>query len=162
MGVRVPLGVLFSSLLVIPNNKSYLYPMKKIYLIISLLLMSIVMNSQTKQRESYYQKIFAEAINGETEVILSDRARVDILTDEYAIEVDFAYKWAESIGQSLYYAEMTGKRAGVLLIINGDKDTAQINRLMKIAVKYNITVWLMDYSDEDKYCEVLVTTKYEY
>ena len=33
---------------------------------------------------------------------------MDCLTDECIIEVDFSNKWARSIGQSLYYAHITG------------------------------------------------------
>ena len=35
---------------------------------------------------------------------------MDYLTDKYVIEVDFSNKWAGSIGQSLYYAHITGKK----------------------------------------------------
>ena len=40
--------------------------------------------------------------NGYKEFVLSDKTRIDCLTDEYAIEYDYAKKWAESIGQALY------------------------------------------------------------
>lgn len=36
------------------------------------------------------------------EYVLPDRTRVDCLTDEYAIEIEFAENWAESIGQAMY------------------------------------------------------------
>ena len=122
--------------------------MKRILFLIVLLLFSVTMFSQTKQRESYYQKEFAKAIDGEIEYVLEDRTRVDVLTDEYTIEVDFAYKWAESIGQSLHYAKMLDKKAGVLLVVNGDEDHRFVMRLMGVAIKYNITVWIWDYSDD--------------
>ena len=44
-----------------------------------------------------------------------DFTRVDCLTDKYAVEFDFANKWAESIGQALHYQLMTGKKAKVVL-----------------------------------------------
>ena len=44
------------------------------------------------------------------EVVMKDGTRCDILTATHAIEVDFAKKWAEAIGQSLNYAMQTGKR----------------------------------------------------
>lgn len=40
---------------------------------------------------------------------------VDCLTDEYAIEFDFSKKWAEAIGQSLYYASQTYRKPGYSL-----------------------------------------------
>lgn len=92
--------------------------------------------------EKEYQNHWCKCNNGQTEYRLSDLTRIDCLTKDYAIEFDFANKWAESIGQSLYYALMTGKKAGVVLIIeNGAKDTKYLNRLKCVAQKYNIKVW---------------------
>ena len=122
--------------------------MKRISLLFILLLSSLAIFSQTKQRESYYQKEFAKAINGEIEHVLEDRTRVDILTTDYTIEVDFAYKWAESIGQSLHYANMLEKKAGVLLVVNGDADLRFVTRLMGVAIEHDITVWIWDYTDD--------------
>jgi len=67
--------------------------------------------------EKYYQQRWCDAQSGRAEVVLPDRTRVDCITDQYAVEVDFANKWAESIGQSLHYGRMTGKPPAVLLII---------------------------------------------
>ena len=71
-----------------------------------------------KQSERYYQEKFAREIGGEVEVVMQDGTRCDILTTTHAIEVDFAKKWAEAIGQSLNYAMHTGKRPAVALIIH--------------------------------------------
>jgi len=57
-----------------------------------------------KQSERYYQEKFAKEIGGQVEVVMKDGTRYDILTSTHAIEVDFAKKWAEAIGQSLNYA----------------------------------------------------------
>ena len=62
-----------------------------------------------KQSERYYQEKLAREIGGRVEVVMKDGTRCDILTSSYAIEVDFAKKWAEAIGQSLNYAMHTGK-----------------------------------------------------
>ena len=73
--------------------------------------------------------------------MLKDGTRVDCLTSTHAIEVDFANKWAESIGQSLFYAEMTGKKPGVYLIIESDRDYRYLKRLKLVAKKYGITIF---------------------
>ncbi len=67
--------------------------------------------------EKYYQQQWCSAQGGVAEYRLDDGTRVDCLTDTHAVEVDFARKWAESIGQALYYGLQTGKRPGVLLIL---------------------------------------------
>jgi hypothetical protein len=93
-------------------------------------------------KEKDYQVMFCNQMSGTMEVRLLDATRVDCLTDEYAIEVEFAHKWAESVGQSLYYAQQTGKKPGVALIIaNKEQEQAFYTRLMIIADKYNIRVW---------------------
>jgi hypothetical protein len=123
--------------------------MKKLLSLIALLLFSVaVMFSQERQRESYYQEEFAKVLGGETEVVLSDRTRVDIVTDKYAIEVDFGYKWAESVGQSLYYEKMLDKQAGVLLVVEGREEERFINRLMAVAVEHGIKVWIWDWTTD--------------
>ena len=73
----------------------------------------------------------------EKEYVLPDRTRVDCLTEEYAIEIDFASKWAQGIGQSLYYAKMTGRKPGILIILLKPKDCRYVERIKKI----NIKVW---------------------
>jgi len=77
------------------------------------------------------------------EYSLFDRTRVDCLTDNYAIEVDFAKKWAEGIGQSLYYSDVTGKSPAVALIV-GKQDKRFLKRLKRIAKKYKIKVFVIE------------------
>jgi len=122
--------------------------MKKILLLIALILFSISVFSQTKQKESYYQDEFAKIVNGETEVRLDDGTRADIVTDKYAIEVDFGAKWAESIGQSLSYAIQLEKQAGVLLVISGEDEIRFLDRLMAVAVEHGIQVWIWNWTDD--------------
>ena len=114
-------------------------------LILFLLLISSLLNAKHIHKEKYYQTIFCNKFKGIKEYRLSDKARVDCLTYTYAIEVDFAPKWAESIGQSLYYGLMTNKQAGVLLILeHPQKDIKYLNRLKKVALKHGIKIWTID------------------
>ena len=86
-------------------------------------------------------------MNGQTEVVLDDKARVDCLTDQYAVEVDFAPKWAEGIGQALFYGVKTGKQPGVLLILEHKSDERFLKRLNLTAEKYGITTWTITPED---------------
>lgn len=89
--------------------------------------------------ERYYQTMLCDKLGGEMEVVLADRTRVDCLTDEYAIEVDFAKKWAESVGQALYYAKMTGKKPAIALIVENQKEKRFINRVKVLTLWLRIT-----------------------
>lgn len=90
--------------------------MKKI-ICLCLLLIAPVSFGKRLLHESFYQDEWCEMQGGETEVVLEDRTRIDCLTEAYSIEFDFEDKWAEAIGQSLGYASMTGKKAGIVLIL---------------------------------------------
>lgn len=78
---------------------------------------------------------------GEIEVTLKDGTRCDCLTDEYAIEYEFAPGWAEAIGQSLHYARMTGRKPGIVLILRRASDERYMKRLKPLADEAGITVW---------------------
>lgn len=94
--------------------------------------------------EKQYQKQWCEINQGITEFKNPDGTRVDCLTKEYAVEFDFASKWAESIGQALYYSELTGLNAGIVLILEKPiQDLRYYYRAKVLSDKYNIKLWLM-------------------
>lgn len=99
-------------------------------------------NTQTHD-EKYYQTKMCNELKGTMEYVLFDRTRVDCLTDKYAIEVDFAKKWAESIGQALYYADVTNKEPVVALIVGKD-DERYIERVKRVAKTHGIKVMILD------------------
>ena len=91
-------------------------------LIIVILAFSIPAHAKRLHPEKWYQSQWCQAQNGQTEVVLSDKTRCDCLTETHAVEFDFGNKWAEAIGQSLYYSLQTGKKAGIVLIIERLRD----------------------------------------
>ncbi|MEW5745237.1 MAG: hypothetical protein AB1805_07375 [Nitrospirota bacterium] len=96
-----------------------------------------------RHKEREYQEAWCTAHNGTLEYVLDDGARVDCLTEEYAVEFDFAPKWAEAIGQSLYYSLKTGKRPAVVLIIERGGGEREMRRLRSVSERYGIMVWTM-------------------
>ena len=91
--------------------------------------------------EKFYQQNWCKEHNGILEYKLIDDTRVDCLTKEYAVEFDFAPKWAEAIGQSLHYARMTGKKAGINLIIEDNSDFKYYHKIEPLCKMYNIALW---------------------
>lgn len=83
-----------------------------------------------KHSESSYQHAWCGQHKGIEEFENKDFTRVDCLTDKYAVEFDFANKWAECIGQALYYSQRTGRTpACVLIMENPEKDIKYLKRL---------------------------------
>jgi hypothetical protein len=117
--------------------------MTRVMLILFFSLSLVGCSYTSKQyNEKHYQTLLCNELSGEMEVILEDRTRVDCLTDEYAIEVDFAKKWAESIGQSLYYAHMTKKEPAIGLIV-GKNDSRFLKRLETLSRELHIKVFVI-------------------
>lgn len=85
----------------------------------------------------------APKYEAEVEVVLWDRTRVDMVTATHAIEVDWADKWAEAIGQALYYADLTRKKPGIVLLVRDPNEEARfIYRLQTVCVKRGIDFWI--------------------
>lgn len=127
-------------------KKKYLFLIVSIFVfLISLAVFCSTYPFQTPKfdetQENFHEKDYVQAYcKGVIEYVLPDRTRVDCLTDEYAIEFDWGKKWAEAIGQSLYYAKMTGKKPGVAIIIKSPKEQRYIERIKKVDKNIEIFV----------------------
>ena len=84
--------------------------------------------------ERDYQLHCNQILQGKVEYRLPDATRVDILTDTLAIEVDFAKKWYEAVGQSCHYARCTDRPPAILLIVT-DKFQEKYIKAAKEATK---------------------------
>lgn len=106
-----------------------------------LLLCSISACSHKPLHEKDYQAWWCHRHDGELEYRLPDGTRVDCLLRDHAVEVEFAPKWAEAIGQALYYAQSTDRKPGVLLVMRDHGDERYLKRLRSVARQQGIKVW---------------------
>ncbi|MGZ0656004.1 hypothetical protein ACWPKS_10410 [Coraliomargarita sp. W4R72] len=114
--------------------------MKHLTLLFVLLALSLPLSAARLNSEAYYQDIAAKKYNGETEVTMPDGTRCDIVTEKHAIEVDFADKWGEAIGQSLNYAFQSNKKAGILLILESKEDEKHLIRVNSIIEHFDLPI----------------------
>ena len=90
--------------------------------------------------ERYYQDLWCAERGGRVEVVLEDRTRCDCLTEEMAVEVDFARKFYEGISQALHYAMLSGKNAALLLIVEKERDWKYVKRAKRLIEFYRLPV----------------------
>jgi hypothetical protein len=116
-----------------------------LFFIIALLIIPAQSYAKRDHHEKWYQEKWCGEKGGKSEVVLPDKTRCDCLTGSHAIEFDFGNKWAEAIGQSLYYSFQTGKRAGIVLIIEHKKSYKYWIRLNSIIKHFNLPIdtWLI-------------------
>jgi hypothetical protein len=93
--------------------------------------------------EKWYQIQWCQKNHGQLEVTLPNQTRCDCLTEYYAVEVEFADKWSDAVGQSLNYALESHKRAGIVLILESSLDDKYLKRLNAIIIHFGlpIKVW---------------------
>ena len=117
----------------------------QIILILSLFFFLSPAEAKHIHLEKYYQEKWCVEKSGEVEVVLPDRTRCDCLTRTHAVEFDFGNKWAEAIGQSLYYSIQTGRRAGVALILEKPSDYKYWVRLNTVIDHNNLKIdtWIV-------------------
>lgn len=99
--------------------------------------------AEVTRNEAYYRDAWAGKHGGKTEVRMADGTRCDVVTATHAVEVEWAHKWAEGIGQSLWYSFQTNKKAGLVLILRNDKDREHVMRVRSLvrAKGLAIEVW---------------------
>ena len=70
---------------------------------------------------------------------LWDDTRVDMLSAEFAWEVDKTKNWQDAVGQSLYYSLVTNRKPGIILLTSDTKkDASHIHRCQCVCAKYGI------------------------
>ena len=137
----------------LPDKSDYIYYIVQYLMVACLAILFLIivlsiwdsMAAKNLHPERWYQEQHCEGV---TEVRLPDRTRVDCLLEEYAIEYDFGSKWAEAIGQSLHYGRMTQRKAGIVLIMESNKDEKYYRRLMDNIAFYNLPITVWKYGNE--------------
>lgn len=81
-----------------------------------------------RKNEAYYRDLLAIEVGGKVEQQMGDGTRCDIITDTHAIEVDWASKWKEGIGQALWYGFQSNRPAKLALIVRNQRDRVHVLR----------------------------------
>jgi hypothetical protein len=105
-------------------------------------LLLFLLASQSLADEQAECERLAPKYDAEVEVILWDRTRVDLLTPKYAIEVDWARKWAEAIGQATWYGIVTDRQPAVLLLARPGKDDRHLFRATAVCAKLGYRLFI--------------------
>lgn len=111
----------------------------KVFLLVACLFITTTAHAAHLHKEAEYRD--AWCTKGRTEVTLHDGSRVDCLTENYAIEFDFAAKAYEALGQSIHYARLSGTDPAMVLIIEKEKDWKHYRRIRRTAKQRHVKLW---------------------
>lgn len=124
--------------------------MSKWFYIILLFTCCVAVSSS--QTESDYTRRIQKHLGGRLEVPVS-HGRVDLMTEDYAIEVELAPEWKESIGQALWYGLQSNKKPGIVIVMRQRSDYKYVQMLYStlryagIQNSIKVWVWPIDFDD---------------
>ena len=120
-------------------------PKERVVTEVLLILVAVLLpgkQTHAAEVEAWYQDVWCRGMTGQIEVRINDGRRIDCLTDSHAIEFEFARKWPEAIGQSLEYSMLTGKSAGIVLVLRRGEDLSHWQRLNAVVKHYRLPIRL--------------------
>ena len=114
-----------------------------------LILTTIILQSKHTLNASEYDLIgklrLPQKYDATREVRTADGARCDLLSPLYAIEVDYPKKWAEAIGQSLYYGQQFRRTPAIILLTRSrSSDQHLVDRCQSVCEAYGILLFVED------------------
>ena len=99
--------------------------------------------------ELEWTKHIAAVKGGVHQYVCPDRSRVDVLTDEYAYEVEWVNKWKEAPGQAVLYGLLTNKKPAIVLLMKGNtSDKIYYLRCLAVCGKLGIRLETYDVNSE--------------
>ena len=126
--------------------------MKLYPILIQIILSLIYVNGISQEYEKDYVDLVQRELGGQKEVSVTS-GYVDLLTDKYAIEVEFSNKWKQAIGQALWYGLQTHKQPGIVLIKRSVQDQKYVIQLGSaltyggLGQKIKVWVWPDDFKN---------------
>lgn len=92
----------------------------------------------------------AKRVEGETEVRVPF-GRVDIVTDRYAIEVDWVANWHCALGQAIHYAHDTKKKPVMALCLRADEPLNEdlLAHIERVAQSVGVEVWVIKMTKDE-------------
>lgn len=94
---------------------------KYYYIFLFFSSLSTVYSQDQNWSEKDYSDYIQSLIGGEREFHVKG-GRIDLLTNEFAFEIEWANNWKESIGQSMWYALNSNKKPAIILLLKKKED----------------------------------------
>jgi len=104
----------------------------------TLILIPTIATAERLHPKRWYQERRCAKYFDSGKVAVSDQ--YDCLSKKYVIEFDYADMWYESIGESLQYALQTGRKAGIVLIMEKESDMKYWIKLKKNIEHYRLPI----------------------
>ena len=102
---------------------------------------TVCLDLENTRREAYWTRALSKRMAGHTEHPVK-HGRVDILTADHAIEVDWLHNFHVGSGQALYYSMETGKSPALAIVIRPEQMPLNSLDASKLATTEELTARL--------------------
>jgi hypothetical protein len=130
------------------NQQKCLFKAVTLSLLLVVIFACAAPQQQILQTEKDFQIAFNETyFRGKAKMEVPVKyGRVDLLTDDYVIEVDRLEMFHEAIGQALHYAKETGKKPAIAIFVEdqNQEDKEKLKYVMRLCDYYKIKVWFIN------------------
>lgn len=110
-----------------------------------------VVESNSGKTEAYYTEQLAKRMGALSEVRLWDGVRADLEDETRIYEIDWANKKFEAIGQALLYAQYSGKKPVIILLVKHRvSEMKELYRAHVVAARCGVEVRL-EFINEEKW-----------
>ena len=116
--------------------------MKNIVRIIIFLLLLILIPGVAisgKRSIKYYKQRWCNKLSGTTDLLHHDVV-LDCSTHDYIFIFEYSYRWRNAIGRALYFSLETGKRSGIVLILEKKREQFYFRQLKNLVSYFSIPV----------------------
>jgi hypothetical protein len=121
-------------------------------ILVSIMLVLPMIAHAARPQEMYplppdwYRQQWCVDHRGAMDVRMADGGTADCITSTHVVAFQFAPKWGDAIGPALYYSLLTGKKAGIVLIIKEVNDLEHWKRLNATIEHFKLPVklWKID------------------
>lgn len=122
-----------------------------IALFLTVALSGLSFAEELRDRRSYRDE-WCEKNQGQTDAVMTERMTCDCLTETHAVRVDFGREWTRALGFAMHYSMKTGKRGGVVLVLDKSRDYMQWIRLNTVIEHYKLPIdaWYIEVPEEKK------------
>ena len=119
--------------------------MKHLLLPVAFLLLSPVPTTAGEiPSEVECARLIGKQRHWRVEVPMPDSTRCDLISETYAMEVEWASKWKEAPAQATLYAIWTGKKPAVILLVKSSDEKLDVLRCKMVCERLQIAMEVLD------------------
>lgn len=108
-----------------------------IFLLLLTLIPGVALSG--KRSFNYYKQRWCHKLSGRTDILHHDVV-LECATNDYIFIFEYSYRWKNAIGKALYYSLETGKRSGIVLILEKKREQFYYKQMKNLISYFSLPI----------------------